>query len=212
MNKLGTLNKLVMKKKRSFYLLLVLICTALQCCKSGEEEWIEQCDENLISDKYHWISKFNYDFEGFELTCFDEYYFSKDHTFKEIITYCYDDVAYAQVLYSGEWEIEYDKNLDAYFFNESSELDKINNLAMNQKMFNLFDTEIRSNYYGDAYDTISDSEDSDVLYGMEVIDCTKDLFIIKYLSSGDMSKYHRISGGYNVSESRDDYMQLYSDI
>lgn len=183
-----------------------------QGCNSSQDEWIEQCEEILTHKNYHWINKFFYQFDGDVFTVFEECTFYEDHTYKSILTYCYKDKAYAQVFYSGGWEIEYDSKLKAFFFYWEEYLEEVRNLAMNERMFNKLDTEIRTSFYGDAYDSLQGTKQPDELEGIELIDCTKQSFIIKYLSSGDIEKYYRIPGDYDPFGSRDDYMWKYNNL
>lgn len=193
-------------------LVILFLAILFQGCNSKRDEWVEECEEILTHKNYHWIMKYFYEFEGYELTVFDECTFYEDHTCKSILTYCHEDIAYAQAFYSGEWEIEYDSKLQAYFFYESDYLEEVRNLAMNERMFNKLDTELRTNYYGDAYDSLEDARDSEELDGVELIDCTTKSFILKDLESGDIRKYYRIPGSYDPTASRDDYMQKYKDL
>lgn len=198
--------------KAQSFLVLLFLAILFQGCNSSRDEWIEECEEILTNKNYHWINKSSYQFEGYELTVFDECTFYEDHTCKSILTYCLEDKAYAQALYSGEWKIEYDSKLQAYFFYETDDLEEVRNLAMNELMFNKLDTKIRTGYYGDAYDSLQDTRDSEELDEVELIDCTTKSFILKDLESGEIQKYYRIPGDYDPSSSKDDYMWKYENL
>lgn len=192
--------------------IISLLAILSQGCNSSRDEWVEECEEILTHKNYHWINKFSYEFEGYELTVFDECTFYEDHTCKSVLTYCHEDKAYAQALYSGEWEIECDSKLQAYFFYEADYLEEVRNLAMNELMFNKLEVSIRTGFYGDAYDSLQDARDSEELNGVELIDCTTKSFILKDLESGDIEEYYRIPGNCDPSTPRDDYMQKYKNL
>lgn len=191
---------------------MALLGILSQGCKSSEDEWIEQCEEILTHKNYHWINKFDYELDDYDLTGFDECTYYDDHTCKSVLTYCYEDKAYAQAFYTGEWKIEYDSKLQSYFFYEDYTLDEVKNLAMNELMFNKLDTQIRTDFYGDAYDSLEYESDSEELDGVELIDCTTKSFILKYLGSGDIVKFYRVPGNYDPTASKDDYMQKYKSL
>lgn len=198
--------------KAQSILVLLFLGILFQGCNSSRDEWVKECEEILTHKNYQWINKSYCDFEGFKLTVFDECTFYEDHTCKSVLTYCHEDKAYAQALYIGEWKIEYDSKLQAYFFYEGDNLEEVRNLAMNELMFNKLDTKIRTDYYGDAYDSLQDARDSEELEGVELIDCSTKSFILKDLDSGEIQKYYRIPGVYDPTVSRDDYMLKYKDL
>lgn len=112
--------------------------------------------------------------------------------FSEETIYYYYGSPMAKMTREGEWDIEYNDELRAYFFNQYY-YDKlaIQNLNMNEDWFKRFDTHIRLILRGDAYDAVNVVDD-DKLHGIEIIDCNKDLFLVKSLGTGTVYRYEPV--------------------
>lgn len=138
-----------------------------------------------------WRMEYSYDFiDGYVLTAVETLTLRKDGQFTEETIYCYDGDALAKATWTGVWDIEYDGKLDAYFFDQDyNEELEIQNLNMNKKWFKRFDTDLRLVRRGDAYSSLEDDDDDTTLYGLEIIDFQKNLFLVKNLDTKTVYRY-----------------------
>lgn len=202
--------------KRNFIKKVFLICASilfLGSCGSEEKEQIENFKKLVTHEDYHWICKYDWHFEEYKLICYEEVFFYEDK-FKEIFTFFYEGEAMAQVLTYGEWEVDYNKKLDAIFLKQYYvSRPVIKNLGMKDFYFEKFDTDFRTRYFGDAYDSHIDSDEYAVEnIGYEIIDWNDQSFIIEDLKYGEYYKYHLIYGAYNPSKDPSNLIKLYPNI
>lgn len=176
--------------------LLLLIGVIFGGCSSHTKE-IEKYKENLLTGAFYdrgkkgsWSTQYTYDFiNGITLNCKEILTLTKDGTFSEKLLFYYNGEKMASAERDGTWDIEYDDDLDAFFFVQkfkSGITTENYNFAL--EWYQKFDTDIRVNLNGDAYDAIENYDDED-LSGLEIIDCTPSVFIIKDLSDMETYRY-----------------------
>lgn len=167
----------------------------LTACDSHSED-IKKMEKRLLwgnkGEKGVWETEYEYEFvDGIDLLAKERMTLEKDGTFKEETTFYYEGTALAKSLMTGSWEIEYDDELAAFFFNQYfDDNTTIQNINMVPDWFKRFDTDLRLSWHGDAYDMISEDSD-DTLYGNEIIDCSDDVFLIKNLEDGTSYRYEK---------------------
>lgn len=200
---------------RNFIKNFFLICASilfLGSCNSAEKEQIEDFKKTVTQEDYHWICKYDYHFEDYKLICYEELFLYED-TFKQLQTFFYEGEAMAQVSQEGEWEVDYNKKLDAIFLDQYYDRPVIKNLRMKDIYFEKFDTYYRTLFFGDAYDSQVDPGEFAVEnIGYEIIDWNPQSFIIEDLKYGEYYKYHLIYGSYNPSKDPSNLIKLYPNI
>lgn len=185
-----------MKKVVLFLSIIISLVVATGCDSHSKE--IDEIKEVLLwKDKGKsgsWRMSYNYYFtDDIDLTAVETLKLQKDGTFKEETIYSYENSKLAKVSIKGTWDIEYDDDLDAFFFIQNYEgTFDITNIGMDKQWFKRFDTDIRLVRNGDAYSSIDDDENT--LYGLEIIDYKKDLFLIKSLSTKSVYRYEPVRG------------------
>lgn len=176
------------------FLLIAASFTGMSSCNSHSGEIDEIKDTLLWGEKGKvgiWSMGYDYDFvDDIVLKVVETMTLKENGKFTEETIYYYNGNPLAKGTLTGEWEIEYDDDLEAYFFNQYYDGNhNIQNLNMNEDWFKRFDTDLRLTRRGDAYDAI---EDDDTLYGIEIIDCNKDLFLVKDLETGTVYRYEPV--------------------
>lgn len=183
-------------KKIIAFLLIAVSFIGITSCDSHSSK-INGIEETLLWGENGkvgtWGMSYNYDFvDDIELTAVETMTLKDNGKFTEETIYYYNGHPMAKGTMTGEWDIEYNDDLDAYFFNQYYD-DKlsIKNLNMNEDWFKRFDTDLRLIRRGDAYDSVED-EDDDKIYGIEIIDCNKNLFLVKSLGTGTVYRYEPV--------------------
>lgn len=184
---------------KNFKTILFLACAILflatTSCNSHSGE-INGIKDTLLWEKNgeagSWRLNFTYDFvEGIVLETVETLTLKKDGMFTEETLYYYNGDLLAKAKMTGKWDVEYDDGLDAYFFIQDYN-DKLNlqNLNMTDEWFKRFDTDLRLSKRGDAYDAIEEEdEDDNTIYGNEIIDWNKNLFLVKNLGYDEVYRY-----------------------
>lgn len=177
-----------------FLVLILSVCTLTSCDSHSED--IGRMEKRLLyenkGERGVWITEYTYDFvEGIKMLAKEQMTLEKNGEFKEEITYYYEGTPLAKSLMTGTWEIEYDDDLDTYFFNQYfNDNIEIKNINMSSDWFKRFDTDVRLRRKGDAYDMILEDSD-DTLYGNEIIDCSDEIFLIKDLEDDSAYRYEK---------------------
>ena len=161
-----------------------------------------------------WSDNYDYQFvDDIVLKAVETMTLKENGDFIEETMYYYKGNPLAKGTWTGEWEIEYDDNLDTYFFNQNyNENLEIQNLNMDEDWFKRFDTDLRLTRNGDAYDVVEDEEDEDKLYGIEIIDYNENLFLLKDLSSGNIYSYEPVRKLAKTKESFDNESSDYAEV
>ena len=184
-----------------FKFTLLLACATLLVlttgCDSHSSKKIDEIKNTLLwegNGTYGtWRMNYSYDFvDDIELKAVETLTLKKDGRFTEETLYLYKGDALAKATRTGNWELDYDNELEAYFFDQdyNDKLD-LQNLDMSDKWFKRFDTDLRLTINGDAYDALED-DDEDIIYGIEIIDCDKDLFLVKDLGYDEIYRYEPV--------------------
>ena len=201
--------------KRYFIKNIFIICASilfLGSCNSEEKEQIEKFKKLVTQEDFHWICKYDWYFEDTNLICYEELFFYED-TFKQLQTFFNGGEALVQVLQDGEWKVDYNKKLNAFFLGQSYGRPVIKNIGMNDFYFEKFDTYYRTLFFRDAYDSqIASDEFAVENIGYEIIDWNDQSFIIEDLEQGEFYKYHMIYGSYNPSKNPSNLIKLYPNI
>lgn len=178
-------------KRILYYCILIALVGCITSCNSHSKE-IEQMKKNLLYGPFHrgaegsWVMEYDYYLTDQVTLKAKEYLtLKKDGGFKQFTEYYYDGSLMATEDGSGKWDIEYDDDLESYFFDQYFEgsLD-IKNVSFNANWFKIFDTDKRMTFNGSLTDY-----DEDTLSGLEIIDCTPELFLIKNLSEDETYRY-----------------------
>lgn len=181
-----------MKRRILKNVLLALVCAiALTACNSHSKE-IKQMNKYLEGRPcWEAASEYDYVFEDAKVKV-REYIKFEHGKFRCLQRFMEDGDVLFEVRTTGKYEIEYDSDLEAYFFSQYWD-DKfsINNVRTKDEWFKKFELEYRLNYRGDAYDSLeSDDDDADdTLYGYEIVECTADRFILKDLETLEVYDY-----------------------
>ena len=181
-------------KKIIAFLLITVSFIGITSCNSHSGKINEIKDTLLRGGKVGiWRMSYDYHFvDDIKLDAVETMTLKENGEFTEETIYYYNGNPLAKGTLTGEWDIEYVDDLAAYFFNQDYD-DKlvIQNLNMNEDWFKRFDTDLRLARNGDAYDAVEE-EDDDKLYGIEIIDCNKDLFLVKSLGTGTVYRYEPV--------------------
>lgn len=181
-------------KKIIAFLLITVSFIGITCCNSHSGKINEIKNTLLCGGKVGtWRMSYDYHFvDDIKLDAVETMTLKENGEFTEETIYYYKGNPLAKGTLTGEWDIEYIDDLAAYFFNQDYD-DKlvIQNLNMNEDWFKRFDTDLRLARRGDAYDALEE-EDDDKLYGIEIIDCNKDLFLVKGLGTGTVYRYEPV--------------------
>lgn len=194
-------------KKIIAYLLIVVSSIGMTNCNSHSGEIDEIKNTLLWGEKGKagtWRMSYNYYFvDDIDLKAVETMTLKENGEFTEETIYYYKGNPLAKGTQTGEWNIEYDDDLEAYFFNQYYD-DKlaIQNLNMNEDWFKRFDTDLRLSRRGDAYDAVEDGDEKDgKLYGIEIIDYNKNLFLVKDLETGSVYRYEPVKESAERAES-----------
>lgn len=176
---------------------LVAMFAGITSCNSHSGE-IKEMKETLLwesdGEKGMWGIEYPFNFtDNIEFQNVEILTLHQDGEFSEETYYYYEGSALAKITRNGQWDIEYDDDLLAYFFVQEYDDDiNIKNLEMNEDWFKRFDTELRLFLKGDAYDVVDYYEDDDTIYGNEIIECSKNLFLVKNLGFDEIYRYEPV--------------------
>ena len=140
--------------------------------------------------------------DGYTLTRIRQEIFHEDGTWnsKWIFSMPYSDIPCASVEVPGPWEINYDKESGFYMLDDTITGDiKSENLGMAKRDFDVFDTDMRLWFYGDARDVqpeTEESEESDNSYtpsGLRIVNSTPDVLLVQDLKTGEGIRFERHS-------------------
>lgn len=193
--KMINLHEINNMKNLTIFLACVALLIETASCNTHSSE-INTIKDTLLWEKNgesgSWRMNFTYDFvEGIVLETVETMTLQKDGRFREETLYFYNTGLLAKAKMTGKWDVEYDDELDAYFFIQDYD-DKLDlqNLNMSEEWFKRFDTDLRLFTRGDAYDALDDEDESDdTIYGNEIIDCNKNLFLVKNLGYDEIYRY-----------------------
>lgn len=181
-------------KKIIAFLLVAVAFMGMTSCNSHSGKINEIKNTLLWEGKFGtWRMSYDYYFvDDFVMEAVETMTLKANGEFTEETVYYYNGNSLAKGTLTGEWEIEYDEELHAYFFRQYYN-DKltVQNLNMDEEWFKKFDTDLRLVRWGDAYDAVAE-EDDNKLYGIEIIDCNKDLFLVKGLGTGTVYRYEPV--------------------
>lgn len=167
--------------------ILLITVAALQSCSNSK---VGKIEKTLTSAKC-WITEYDDEMCGINMKCTEIVKF-KDGKCYQSFTYSQDGVKLFVVKTVCDYSIDYDKDLDSYFWEEGNiEMNNISvsNINSNEEWFRKFDTEARVAYRGDANQIMDD--DDDTLYGLEIIDITDSKMIVKELQTDNVFTYQR---------------------
>ena len=90
---------------------------------------------------------------------------------------------------SGDWDIEYDGDYEAFFFDQGYNDDvKISNVNFSDQWFKTFDIDLRVALNGDTNSSL-EAYDDDTVFGTQIIDCSPTLFLVKILEEDMTLRY-----------------------
>lgn len=199
-----------MKKIITFLLVAVAFLGTISCdSHSGE---IDEIKKTLLWDNKGkegvWSMEYSYDFvDDIVLTAVETMTLNENGEFIEETVFYFDGNPLLKARMTGKWDVEYDGELDAYFFDQDYD-DRIvtQNLNMKEEWFRRFDTTFRIFKRGDAYDALNDpdeDESNDVIYGNQIIDYNKNLFLVKNLGYDEIYRYEPVRTTSKITESVD---------
>ncbi|MDE5688419.1 MAG: hypothetical protein K2I18_07340 [Paramuribaculum sp.] len=178
--------------KNVAYLLLALLSLSLGTAGCSGSREIDKMKKDLLNSPVHkgkercWATNYSYWLtDDVKLQCKEIMWLYKDGTFKEKREFYYEGKLMATVSRSGKWDISYIGDDSYYFDQEYSDGLKIENVNFADEWFTKFDTDIRMNVKGD----FSESDDEDSSYGLGIIDCTPEVFIIQDVSDEEVYRY-----------------------
>lgn len=184
---------------RKFIILLSLPLLFLSIigCDSHREE-IDAMKKNLLWGPFQrgktgtWSTQYPMEILDNEFICKENMTLNKDGSYKEDNSYYLEGQLMAKSSRTGKWKIEYDGDLNTFFFDQFPEGSlKIENVYFNDEWFRKFDTDLRSLFNWDVNDKIEFEEDEDAINGLEIIDCTPEVFIIKDLYYDETYRYEQ---------------------
>ncbi|MBD5320941.1 MAG: hypothetical protein HDS07_08670 [Bacteroides sp.] len=174
-------------KKVVVYLLSIVLVAGLVACDSHGKE-IDQMKKSLLNSSFNggkegtWVTEYPVGeiADGVSIDVVKEYLtLKKDDTFKELSEFYFEGRLMATCELSGKWDIKYDGDYEAFFFDQVYNDDlKISNVNFSDQLFKTFDIELR-------IVLTEDSDDSDV----QIIDCSPTLFLLKDIEDGETLRY-----------------------
>ena len=170
-------------KKVVVYLLSIVLAAGLVACDSHGKE-IDQMKKSLLNSSSNrgkegtWVTEYPFGeiADGVSIDVKEYLTLKKDDTFKELSEFYFEGRLMATCELSGEWDIKYDGDYEAFFFDAVYNDDvKISNVNFSDQLFKTFDIELR----------VASNEDFDT----PIIDSSPTLFLLKYIEDDMTLRY-----------------------
>ncbi len=179
-----------MKVLKAVCLLLIAVVTV--GCSSHSRECRKM--EKDLEARTSWGTTYEWDFETESINTtlqVKEYSKFKDGKYVEVCFFLDGNgLELFKYVDRGKYHVEYDSDLEAYFLvEEPGDKFEIINLHTKEEYFKELELDLRVTMRGDAYDSVVTEEDEDTLYGLEIIECSKERFILEELSSNEVFDY-----------------------
>ena len=183
-------------KKVVVYLLSIVLAAGLVACDSHGKE-IDQMKKSLLNSSFNggkegaWVTEYPFDeiADGVSIDVKEYLTLKKDDTFKELREYYIKGRLMATCELSGDWDIEYDGDYEAFFFDQGYNDDvKISNVNFSDQLFKTFDIDLRVVLNKNTNSSL-EAYDDDTVFGTQIIDCSPTLFLVKILEEDMTLRY-----------------------